>query len=213
MVPQRRAEALHPFDDAEPGAVDVVEAASLDDVEEELAGEGRGYHRGAAVDADQGPELTQELGGEPVVCVHFAFPSRADAGGHRPDAVGELGGGLLGEGQAEDLLGGDAPLGDELADEECDRGGLAGAGAGHDPHRLQRGGEDRLLLQAGLDPEESASGHAKASLPSGQAGQTWRNGQRSQCAPTRGSQFSARIWREISTSVWRTLSRLAMSKG
>ena len=50
------------------------------------------------------------------------------------DAFLHFAGGLVGEGDGEDVAGRD-PLGDEMGNAERDDAGLAGAGAGEDQHR------------------------------------------------------------------------------
>ena len=63
------------------------------------------------------------------------------------DPLLELGGGLGGEGQAEDLAGRDLAGGDQPDDAGGHHGGLAGAGAGDHDGRLERGGDRRELLR------------------------------------------------------------------
>src|SRR5690606_37144968 len=113
--------------------------------------------------------------------------------------------GLVGEGDAEDLLGW-CPVLHQLANIEGDGGGLARPGAGGDARGAVAVGEDRRLLRSGRD-------HRYASLPSGHAGHTSRNWHRSQWAPTVGVQSSSRIPVATSSSVWRTSSRFSISKG
>ena len=55
------------------------------------------------------------------------------------DALGHLGGGLVGEGDSEDGIRRDAALLDEIGDAVRDDAGLARAGSGQDQHRAVNG--------------------------------------------------------------------------
>ena len=79
---------------------------------------------------------------------------RAEAGQAGGDALVELGGGLAGEGQSEDLVGADLPGGDQIDDSLGHGGGLARAGSGDHQQGAQPVGDDaRLLLGGGVDAE------------------------------------------------------------
>ena len=75
------------------------------------------------------------------------------------DALLHLGGGLVGEGEREDLLGAGAALGDQPGDAAGDDGGLAGAGAGHDEQRAGVVG-DGLTLRVVEAIEDAVARHA-----------------------------------------------------
>ena len=63
------------------------------------------------------------------------------------DALGHLLGGLVGEGDGEDGVGGDAALFDEVRDAMRDDAGLAGAGAGEQQHGAVDGLDAFALLR------------------------------------------------------------------
>ena len=65
------------------------------------------------------------------------------------DALGQLSGGLAGEGHAEDLVRGHEAVGHEPHHAVGHRGGLPGPGAGHHQPRFQRRADHRRLLLGG----------------------------------------------------------------
>ena len=84
---------------------------------------------------------------------------RTEAGQAGGDALVELGGGLAGEGQSEDLVGADLPGGDQIDDSLGHGGGLARAGSGDHQQGAQPVGDDaRLLLGGGVDAERLRQG-------------------------------------------------------
>ncbi len=91
----------------------------------------------------------------------------ADEGG--ADALREFAGGLVGEGEAEDLLGGDLARADQPDHAGGHHRRLAGAGAGHDDLRGERRGDAGRLLRGERDAEQllellgvaDACGHRK----------------------------------------------------
>ena len=78
------------------------------------------------------------------------------------DALGHLLGGLVGEGDGEDLVGGNAALFDEVGDAMGDDPGLAGAGAGEQEDRAVHGLDALLLLRVHV--VEEVRGHAVVML-------------------------------------------------
>ena len=58
-----------------------------------------------------------------------------------------LAGGLVGEGDRQDLVGAHAQLADQVGDALGEHAGLAGAGAGQHQHRPKPGGDSLLLLR------------------------------------------------------------------
>ena len=63
------------------------------------------------------------------------------------DALSQLTGRLLGEGDPEDLIGPDEPIGHQPHHPISHRGGLPGPGTGHHEHRVQLRLNHRLLLR------------------------------------------------------------------
>ncbi len=87
-----------------------------------------------------------------------------------PDPVGKLLGGLVGEGDAEDLLGLESMVPDECIDAHRNSRRLAGSGTRHDSQGMKGGLHDPLLILGG-------NHGANASLPSGHSGHTERTRQ------------------------------------
>ena len=84
---------------------------------------------------------------------------RTEAGQAGGDALVELGGGLAGEGQSEDLVGADLPGGDQIDNSLGHGGGLARAGSSDHQQGAQPVGDDaRLLLGGGVDAERLRQG-------------------------------------------------------
>ena len=80
------------------------------------------------------------------------------------DALLHLGGGLLGEGQGQDLLGARLALGDEVGDAPRDDGGLAGAGAGDDQEGTGLVGDGGALLVVQA-VEDARAYHLRSTIP------------------------------------------------
>ena len=112
-------------------------------------------------------------------------PGVGEAAQPAADALGQLGRGLAGEGEAQHLVGLDVAVGDQPDDARGHRLGLAGAGAGHDEDRPQRVGLDDGALLVGRRGQPSASarpsggvGGHRSVLPSGMAGHDVFTGQK-----------------------------------
>ncbi len=127
----------------------------------ELEAGGVGEQPDVGLDAQPQAVLLQQGAGEGVVGGDLRVAERvvlADAGPQQrgADAFGEFAGGLVGEGQAEHLLGTDRAGADQPDHPGGHHGGLAGAGAGHD-HAGRHGCADgRQLLVVEGDSEEIA---------------------------------------------------------
>ena len=178
------------------------ERARLEQGGDDLPGAGLGDEGGVGIDADAqavdthqgagegivgGDHRLTDISGVPGAPVIFRSgreqAGRAEAGQAGGDALIQLGGGLAGEGQAEDLVGTDLPGGDQVDDSLRHGGGLARAGTGDDQERAQSVGDDaRLLLGGGVDPERGrkrlrgelaggSGGHETTLLPSTWTGQ------------------------------------------
>ncbi|GAA3219579.1 hypothetical protein GCM10020256_24770 [Streptomyces thermocoprophilus] len=131
----------------------------------ELVAAGVGEEAGGGFQADAQAVVCEETAGEGVVGGDDGFAGRVvrvdgvgvgDAGFDEcpADAVGELSGGLVGEGQAEDLFGGDLAGADQPHHACSHHGGLAGAGSGHDHLRGGRRGDAGRLLRGERDAEQ-----------------------------------------------------------
>lgn len=136
----------------------------------ELEAGGVGEEPGAGFQTDAQAVVLEELAGEGVVggdprlaggLVGGAGGGRegvgvGDAGGEQggPDAFGEFSGGLVGEGQPEDLFGGDLAGADQPHHAGGHDRGLAGTGSGHDDLRGGRGGDALRLLRGERDAEQ-----------------------------------------------------------
>lgn len=146
----------------------------------ELVAGGVGEEPGGGLQADAEAVVGEELSGEGVVGGDAGLAGRvvgvddvgvgdagADEGG--ADALGEFAGGLVGEGEAEDLLGSDLARADEPDHAGGHHRRLAGAGAGHDDLRGERRGDAGRLLRGERDAEQllellgvaDACGHRK----------------------------------------------------
>ena len=125
---------------------------------------------------------------------------RTEVGQAGGDALVELGGGLAGEGQSEDLVGADLPGGDQVDDPLGHGGGLARAGSGDHQEGAEPVGDDaRLLLGGSVDAERcrqglrselaraGGGGHETTLLPSTWTGQESLTLQVRQCSPVRAS--------------------------
>ena len=141
----------------------------------------------------------------------------AEPGG---DALRQLGGGPAGEGQAEDLVGGDLAPGDEVDDALAHGGGLAAAGARDDEEGAERVRDDAGLLgrrrrQAeGLgEPVGRRRAHEAVLLPSGTAGQESLTMQRAQCAPVRAVSRAPRASAAAEATSSRAQSRPVRGSG
>ena len=82
-----------------------------------------------------------------------------------PDPVRQLAGRLAGEGEAEDLLRADVPVGDQPDHPGGHRLGLAGAGAGDHQQRLDRRGDDGGLLAGSARGSRSSFGQLERGVP------------------------------------------------
>ncbi len=136
----------------------------------ELEAGGVGEQAGARFEADAQAVVLEELPGEGVVGGDAGLaggpvgPGGAgrervgvgDAGLEQggADALGELAGGLVGEGQPEDLFRGDLPRAHQPHHAGGHHRRLAGAGSGHDDLRGGRGGDALRLLRRERDAEE-----------------------------------------------------------
>ena len=80
------------------------------------------------------------------------------------DALLHLRGGLLGEGQGQDLFGTRLALGDEVGDAPGDDGGLAGAGAGDDQEGIGLVGDGGALLVVQA-VEDAPAYHLRSTIP------------------------------------------------
>ncbi len=131
----------------------------------ELEAGGVGEEAGGGLEADAQAVFLQEAAGEGVVGGDLGLAARGGvvlrlAGGDAglpqgpAHALGQLAGRLVGEGQAEDLLGGDLSGADEPDHARGHDGGLAGPGAGHDDLRGERRGDAGRLLRGEGDAEE-----------------------------------------------------------
>ena len=142
---------------------DLVQAVCVGDVEmvirrvviglrEDLSGEGRGDHSYPVVDPGQGAELRQNLCGEAVIGVDLCLTAFLDGGPEKCfHLFGQLGRRLVGECDSKDLLRVDTVVFYEVGDDEGDGRGLAGAGSGPYPDRVETHVEDRLLLWRRLE--------------------------------------------------------------
>lgn len=138
----------------------------------ELEAGGVGEQPGAGFQADAQAVVLEELPGEGVVggdpwlagglvgvgavAGGWERVGVGDAGGEEggSDAFGEFAGCLVGEGQSEDLFGGDLAGADQPHDAGGHDRGLARAGSGHDDLRGGRGGDALRLLRCERDTEE-----------------------------------------------------------
>ena len=123
----------------------------------------------SSFDADEGSVFEEERVGEAVVGGdrHLSAGCR-QLGELFAQPIGELLGGLVGEGEPDGSFRGQS-LGDGGGEAEDDRGGLAGARAGGHSQRRGAVPDDGELFGG----EIVESDHdAKASRPSGRAGQT-----------------------------------------
>ena len=92
--------------------------------------------------------------------------------GPRPDQRGDpllhLAGGLVGEGDRDDLAGMHVPCGEQVGDPVGEHPGLAGPGAGHDQQR-RAGVADRVALRP-VQPGEQLRGSRRAAADPGRCG-------------------------------------------
>ncbi len=131
----------------------------------ELVAGGVGEQPGGGLQAEAQAVVGQQAAGEGVVGGDHRLAGRVgrvdgvrigDAGLDQclADAFGELTGGLVGEGQAEDLVGGDLAGADQPDHAGGHHGGLARPGSGHDHLRGGRRGDAGRLLRGERDTEE-----------------------------------------------------------
>ncbi len=133
----------------------------------ELEAGGVGEEAGAGLQADAQAVVLQELAGEGVVRGDARLPAGrggvgrggvgvGDAGPRQGGAyaLGQFTGGLVGEGETEDLLGRDRAGADEPDHAGGHHGGLAGSGTGDDHLGGGRGGDAGHLFGRERDPEE-----------------------------------------------------------
>ena len=196
------------------------EGAGLEQGGDDLPRAGLGDEGGVGVDADAQAVVAHQGAGEGVVGgdhrltdiggigsigaspVSLRRGDREQAGGAEADQAGgdalvQLGSGLSGEGQSEDLVGADLPGGDQVDDPLGHGGGLARAGSGDDQERAESVSDDaRLLLGGGVDTQRlrqglrgelasSGGGHETTLLPSTWTGQESLTMQVRQCSPVR----------------------------
>ena len=163
---------------------------AVGDVDEDLARERRGDEVGVTLDVDDGAELSQQRRGESVIRVDRDLSVRLDDIGERcADSVCQFLRCLVGERDAEDPLGFQAVVRDEVAHPLGDGRGLACSGTRSDPDRPEGRTDDRTLLGRGHE-----AGHVEnASLPSGWTGHTMRTAQLPHASPGVGSHCSAPI--------------------
>jgi hypothetical protein len=115
---------------------------------------------------------------------------RAERAQHAPDPAAELCGRLAGEGEADDAVRLDKPVGHQPCDAQAHRLGLARAGTGDDDVRVQRRADGGRLLGGGRELLADVSGdlgggqararHVVTARPSSCTGQLVRTGQKVQ---------------------------------
>ena len=121
-------------------------------IPQQLAGVAGSDDRCRAFDAHDGSELAQEAVGEPVVGGDLDLPALLGEVGEFGAEFGcEFLGCLVGEGDAEGLLGFHLPALDQVAETERHRRGLAGSGTRGDAEWEQRVLDDPLLFGCGDD--------------------------------------------------------------
>ena len=205
VVGQHTGQLQEAFGDQIGSELDVqVAVPAAHDRTRQLPAAGGGQHARGRLDPDQRPEGAQQLTAEGVIGEHGGFAvdrgrspvvawQRAESTQPLPDPLGQLPGGLAGEGQSEHLLGCDQPVRHQIHDPGSHRLGLAGPGAGDHQQRRQRRLDHRDLLRrrrrlteqfGQLDRAEPSPDprrrHRVTCRPSGCTGQLLRTTQMSQ---------------------------------
>ena len=129
------------------------EAALGVDLLEEVVDVGVVEHDEALRVADHARVLAQDADAEPVERVDVA---RVRVPDEPVDALAHLDGGLVGEGDAEDVPGQDAEVANEPGEPAGERAGLARSGAGDDADEALGGGDRGELFR--IEPAERVGG-------------------------------------------------------